>query len=195
MRPQIKTPHHPTPRRVTNRGTSVYLTVRRKPFQRERERRRLSCLRLSAGHHSVRPGCAHGRAGRPAAKLEFKAYPDMLRRRSWEGVLERNRHSKSSQGWRFRVSTVDQTAMFVNEEDRGNLSLESRHASHWVNSWEAALDFLNQFENRGGFSMIATAATGKYRRQLRERHREPRHLADTLVQSLAAICPRRHTLR
>jgi hypothetical protein len=53
--------------------------------------------------------------------------------------------TRLSQGWRFRVSTVDQTAMFLSEEDRGNLPLESRRASDWVDSWEAALDLLDQY--------------------------------------------------
>ena len=44
--------------------------------------------------------------------------------------------TRTSQGWLFRTCIVDQSAMFLSDEDRGDLPLDSKHNSGWVNSWE-----------------------------------------------------------
>jgi hypothetical protein len=53
--------------------------------------------------------------------------------------------TRVSHGWRFRTLVVDQGAMMLTDEDRGDLPLESRHKSEWVDTWRAALALLDKY--------------------------------------------------
>jgi hypothetical protein len=52
---------------------------------------------------------------------------------------------KAFHGWFFRSSVLDQNAMYLSEEDRGDLPVESRHGSDWVDSLEAALELIDKY--------------------------------------------------
>ena len=44
--------------------------------------------------------------------------------------------------------------MFLSDEDRGDLPLDSRHNSGWVNSWEAALAHLDKYPWHSLYPMV-----------------------------------------
>jgi hypothetical protein len=56
---------------------------------------------------------------------------------------------RGSQGWRFCIESVDQSAAMLDEEDLKGPPLfgkrEIRHVTEWVDSWEDALALLDKY--------------------------------------------------